>query len=248
MKELFIDENINILTNEKAQEALEKENDKKYLSQNGGIYKVPEDRWVKAQITEKKHWLIRGIKKMNDRNDYHNTQFDDYKILEDKSFKEAIELGCGPFTNTRIIGKKCRISEISLVDPLIDEYLLHSFVTYNRRFLYLHNSDYLLQNVATHFPSGYKLVLRFLHQKLKIGEIFNTPIEQLQTNKKFDLIILINVIENCYDVLEVFNKIFKMCSHKAIFIFEDKLYDHEIVKEQVGHIYDAAHPLRVDRN
>ena len=247
MKKLFIDENINILTNNEAEKALEKENDKIFLSQNAGILKISEERWVKAQNTEKRHWLTRGIKSLNDRNDYHNRQFEYYKILKKKKFQSALEIGCGPFTNTRIIGGVCQLNEISLLDPLINEYLLHPFVAYDKKYLYLHNTGLVLKIVAKFTPYLFKTLLKVFHKRIRIWEIFNFPVEKLQTKKIYDLIIMINVIEHCYDVREVFNKILKISHKGTIFIFEDKLYDHEIVKKEVGNIYDAAHPLKVDR-
>ncbi|MDK2977675.1 MAG: hypothetical protein PWP52_389 [Bacteroidales bacterium] len=102
----FIDEKINILTGDKAVDAQKKENDKKFLDDKKGVYKVSLERWQKAQACEKNHWFVRGIKSENDRNDYHQKQFDDYKSIKNLSFRNALEIGCGPFTNLRIISKK----------------------------------------------------------------------------------------------------------------------------------------------
>jgi SAM-dependent methyltransferase len=247
MKKIFIDENINILTGFEAQKALEKENDKIFLSPDNGILKISEERWVKAQNTEKKHWLTRAITALDDRNEYHYRQFEYYNILRKKEFKSALEIGCGPFTNARFISRVCKLNEVSLLDPLISEYLHHPFVAYNRKYLYLHNSGLLIKGVAKFTPSLFEPFLKVFYKKVRIGEIFNFPVEKLQANKKYDLIIIINVIEHCFDVPEAFNKILKLSHKGTILIFEDKLYDHEKVIKEVENSYDAAHPLKVDR-
>lgn len=84
MKPYFIDENINILMGDQALEALSQENDQEFLSEDKGIVKVSAKRWEKAQVCEKKHWLVKGLKIRDDRNHYHLMQFNNYEDIKKK--------------------------------------------------------------------------------------------------------------------------------------------------------------------
>jgi hypothetical protein len=45
----------------------------------------------------------------------------------------------------------------------------------------------------------------------------------------------------------IFEKIKEMANKDAILVFHDKYYYHDQVSQDVKRIYDAGHPLRVDR-
>jgi SAM-dependent methyltransferase len=246
LKPYFIDKNINICSGDEALEALKNENDIIFLNDGKGVVKVTIERWHKAQACEKKHWMIKGIKSANDRNDYHYEQFDKFRILKQLKFNSAIEIGCGPFTNARIIGRKCKINKITLLDPLLCEYLGHPFASYNEKYLY---SEYypIVGKVIRHFlPYIFKKYQNLFARKIKIQEILNLAAEKIQNFKQYDLVIMINVLEHCYDIEEIFSNILKISQDNAYFIFEDKLYDSEKVKNELMIGYDAAHPLKVD--
>ena len=70
--------------------------------------------------------------------------------------------------------------------------------------------------------------------------------EEIETAQKFDLIVIINVIEHCYDIDLFFNKVLDLLEEKGVLVFEDKLFGTEKVREEVNLIYDAAHPLKIN--
>lgn len=72
------------------------------------------------------------------------------------------------------------------------------------------------------------------------------PAEEMSASNKYDLVIMINVIEHCYDAELVFQNILDSTNEDSYFVFADKLYNHEKVKNAVKTGYDAAHPLKVD--
>ena len=80
------------------------------------------------------------------------------------------------------------------------------------------------------------------------SSLIPTSIEEMPTDGKYDLIIIINVIEHCYDINLVFDNILKISSPNTILVFHDKYFDNQQVRQHLqGHYYEAGHPLLVDR-
>ena len=106
---IFIDKEINQFFGAEADKRLETTNDKRFLNGVDGIIKVDNERWKDAQYFERKIW-IEGIKDgYDDRNYEHMTCFNNYDYLDTIDEKvDLIELGCGPFTNLRLILNKIK--------------------------------------------------------------------------------------------------------------------------------------------
>ena len=246
-KAIFIDENIHILTGREAEIALRKDNDLQFLSDDNGIQRVSFERWQIAQAAERRHWMERGLSKVDDRNYEHFINFDRYSILRKNLFRSAIEIGCGPFTNLRLIGDICKIRECTLLDPLIEEYLKHPKNSYSKNYLFIEstiNSEILnnIYNKIRHYFPPIKKIKR-----IPIKELLLLPAEQMPLNRQYDLLIIINVIEHCYDVDKIFKNIEAIMKKNSIIVFHDVLFDHDTVKKNVFNIYDAAHPLQADK-
>jgi SAM-dependent methyltransferase len=106
--------------------------------------KVSEERWRAAQQWEEQHWIgaqaarARAGKNYiwralsafglvpkyrgDDWNRWWMAQFEDYRFLP-ATVKNALEVGCGPYTNLRLIMERCRPEHIYLSDPLIRTYV-----------------------------------------------------------------------------------------------------------------------------
>jgi len=254
MKPLHIDDDVTIRTDEEARRALATENDTAYISARAGITRVPLERWQKAQKAEHKHWMVRSRHVSNDRNDIHMAMFDSYASLRNRRFAHALELGCGPFTNLSLIANLCQIESVSLLDPLIESYLKHDFCNYTRDRLYVRRGglDALLRaTLGRAWPGLYRLLVRglFPPRSIPIRQQFALPIEQMPTPQTAaDLLVIINVIEHCYDIETVFRSILAALAPDGWLVFHDRYYDHEQVAQSVRHWYDAAHPLKVDRH
>lgn len=236
MKRIHVDENVTIRTNEEADKAFLKENDIAYYDEKKGIAKVPKERWEKAQRTERKHWMEIGKHCKDDRNFYHLQKFDHYKSINNRKFKHALEVGCGPFTNLRIIANQTIIKKCSLTDPLINDYLIHENCSYTKKRLSLDENA----NISKSFFN------KIFSKNLIIDKLYPIPFEEIETAQKFDLIVIINVIEHCYDIDLFFNKVLDLLEEKGVLVFEDKLFGTEKVREEVNLIYDAAHPLKIN--
>jgi hypothetical protein len=191
--------------------------------------------------------MIRGIGSLQDRNNFHAASFDHYKVLCNIQFKNVIELGCGPFTNLRIIGTKCRITQCALLDPLIKEYLSHPFCSYDDKYLYLESSLFgrLFRRI---FPKIHRARQNILRQRIPVSKILASPIEPMPTDELYDMVILINVLEHCYDISLVFQKVLDIMAEGSMIIFHDKYYEHTEVARTARTGYDAAHPLKVDKS
>ena len=249
---LFIDKNVNILTGKEAEDALNRENDQKYITKESGIVCVTQERWNNAQEAELNHWMVKGIKAKNDRNDKHYFGFDGYRVLRGKTFNTAIELGCGPFTNMRFIGFVCNINKCALLDPLADKYLNHAYCSYNDKYLFLQDffGHSLRSNVFNRLKNKFPGIMKKFDfgKKISLSNLITEPIENMPTGQIYDLVVIINVIEHCFDINKVFDKILSITTDGGYFVFHDKFYEHESVVETIKTRYDTAHPLKVDKN
>ena len=222
IEKLFIDKEINVLQGSDAEIKIKEKNDSKYIK-NDSILKVDRERWLEAQYYERKTWMQLGLSLSDDRNYEHSERFDNYSKLKEnnKSIKKVIELGCGPFTNLRTIYSFLpNIEEVHLLDPLLNDYLNHPNCFYkNRNF------------------SGYKTIT------------YSCPIEEFNNDGlKFDLVIMNNVLEHCYDLNIIFEKIYEMIDDNGIFIFSDVYFKKEDVLRMVHTIYDAGHPIKLSED
>lgn len=250
-KHIHINSDVRILTDEAARQALELENDREFLTDTQGVVRVTEERWRRAQTTERRHWMHLGLGSDNDRNYEHFVSFGGYRVLHGRTFESAIELGCGPFTNLRLIADVCRVKRCTLLDPLAESYLTHPNRAYTESALFLENTrtPMLLRRVQRkllrRFPRLRSLVRR---RSLPVDRLLPLPIEQMPTVPAFDLLAIINVIEHCYDVEAVLEKIRAALKPGGVLVFHEPLYDHTVVSDLVTTVYDAAHPLQVDRS
>lgn len=227
-QKLYIDKELSIKSGKKAELLISQKNDSQYVDHAHGIHQVDIERWREAQYYEKKTWMESSSHCSDDRNFDHLSKFDNYqsviKYFSTYSNKalNIIELGCGPFTNIRLILKKLetfKISKIALLDPLIEEYLKHANCSYKNKQL-------------DHFDV----------------KVINSPIEMLNINQKYDLVVICNVLEHCYDVRKIFNVILNIINQNGLLIFADVYYKGKMAKEMTMEIYDAGHPIKLSES
>ena len=247
-KRLYVTKEIEILTGEEAKQALNQESDKKFYHQGRGVDKVTLQRWQIAQSYEKKTWMERALTASDDRNTDYVSAFNRYRDLRHLTFKNAIELGCGPFTNLRLIAWVCKIQQCTLLDPLAIEYLNHPHVFYNSKYLFRDSRFFFGRLARRRFLRGFfKVLPRGLFGKVAVREIIPKPIEMMPVHEKYDLIVMLNVLEHCYDIDSIFDRIRSIALKGAYFVFRDKYYDDAKVSQDVEVVYDAGHPLRVPK-
>jgi SAM-dependent methyltransferase len=249
-KYLYVDETLRILTGSEAESALRTQSDAAFVDARDGVVHVPKDRWQQAQRYERDTWMVANAETDDDRNNDHAAGFDGYAVLEGRTFAHAIELGCGPFTNLRIIARRCAIQRCSLLDPLIDEYLKHPHCTYDRRAL--RTEETRLGAVLRRSLPGRALrrALRAvlpgtLARRVPIEELLAVPIEEMPARSGYDMVVMLNVLEHCYDARTIFKTIAAILKPGGVFVFHDKLFAANEVAEDVATRFDAGHPLRV---
>jgi len=113
--------------------------DKQYINTS-----VPEETWNKAQMWERDFWLrqqknlakygknhiwkllalLGRVEKYrgDDSNQWWAKCFEGYRFLP-SSVENMIEVGCGPYTNVRMVRKACTPKHLFLSDPLIRTYV-----------------------------------------------------------------------------------------------------------------------------
>ena len=250
---IFIDEKTSIYEGEQAAALLAEQAKKQFVDPQWGVVEVDQERWEEAQRYERRTWLENARRRFSDRNEYHRERFAGYTSILGRKFKRVIELGCGPFTNMRFILELCDIDQIHLLAPLIEDYLTHSFCKYYRRRM----GGLLNENLGR--LSGYlRHPLSAFLSKLndwQIGGLSGRPvaieksmIETYETNKSFDLVVMINVLEHCRSAATVFEKIDQILLPDGIFVYHDKMYKAAEVERLSSVRYDAGHPLRVDQS
>lgn len=245
---LYIDEHRRIIQGEAALPLIVNRNEERFFEAGKGIVCVDEKRWEEAQRYERLTWTRDGRFAADDRNEYHLKNFANYVAIRDRHFSNGIELGCGPFTNFRLILQTCQVDNVSLLDPLIPSYLSHPFCAYPKSKIGgVLRPSLLLRDLR--YPSTF---LRNRRNVFQVGgwfgrtvSLFPVTIEDFLTTAKFDLVIMINVLEHCRDANAVLGQILRLLLPGGTFIFADVAWDSDDVQRTVPISYDAGHPLRI---
>ena len=214
MDKYFIDETTQKYIGTQAEDRLSVTSDLQYLGENG-ITAVSPERWQQAQRYERRTWLELNSGASDDRNCEHAERFGEYEALKGKSFNCAIELGCGMFTNARLILPLIKARELHLLDPLLAKYIDLPGCAYPD----------IAQMTRTTFTVS--------------------SIEDYQAVYTFDLVIMINVLEHCQDAQKVFDKILEITAPGGTFVFSEPVWPIEAIQDKALNEYDAGHPLRV---
>lgn len=249
-KYLYVDEQLHILQGNQAADALREHSDAAYLDPRDGVVRVPKQRWQEAQRYERGTWMVANTEADDDRNSAHMDNFDRYAALAGRTFAHAIELGCGPFTNLRLIGQKCAIARCSLLDPLISDYLNHRHCTYARHSLRT-GLTHLSTILGSTLPGRalrrvFRMIApRSIENLIPIEQLLPIPIEEMPSRSAYDLVVMLNVLEHCYDATVIFDRILSILKPGGTFVFHDKLFTAAEAADDVRTRFDAGHPLRV---
>lgn len=212
----YVTENAVIFDGEAAKTLLESSSDEKYLSKDG-IISVEQNRWLEAQRYESTEWLQRAGGMTEDRNTFHKDVFQNYESLKEIPVNSMIELGCGPFTNAKLIESIVpTVTDITLLDPLANTYITaQPNCTYKDRTL--NNKDVT---------------------------VISSSIEEFKVERTYDLVVMINVLEHCLSIPKIFENIEQMMEKGSYFVYADVQFDYETIKRISKSKYNAGHPLR----
>lgn len=154
----------------------------------------------------------------DDWNYWWMEQFENYKVLsKQKCFEKSLEIGCGPFTNIRLISKCCKIKEIYCCDPLINVY-----------------TSFKLTWLSTQSSKG----------KINISD---DKCENLNFDENyFDLVICINVLDHVQNAKKCLEEMIRVSKRGGFIVFGQDLSDEDdlssrIVRDDIGHPIKVHH-------
>jgi len=200
------------------------------------MIKVPKERWQAAQDWESQIWLkenasplrklVRGwlaeigVRRFmgNDWNDWWAEKLDHYRVVPPE-LDNVIELGCGPYTNIRLICAQRQVRHIMCSDPLVKHYL-----RFRGRWLseaWRHGAVLLDDHPAEECPYA---------------------------SDYFDLTVLINVLDHVRDAVLCLSQAVRVTRPGGLLIVgqdltnSDDLNNPE-VKEDIGHPLRLTHDL-----
>ena len=202
------------------------------------IEKVSRQRWLEAQQWERSHWMrtqrlrARYLKNLawrfltlmglvpkyrgDDWNAWWRRQFDDYRFLP-AEVENAIEVGCGPYTNVRLMLDRCRMRHLVLSDPLIRTYVRFklTFVTEMYRKAACVLDDHALEELP--FAQNY-----------------------------FDLAVMINVLDHVEDARRCMGNLVGIVRPGGILIIGQDLTDEQDLKVLQRDPGAAGHPIKLN--
>jgi SAM-dependent methyltransferase len=200
--------------------------------------KVSTDRWHAAQHWEEQHWIgaqrarakygknyiwrfLRLLKLVpryrgDDWNLWWSKQFDDYAFLP-ASVENGLEVGCGPYTNMRLILERCRVKHLVLSDPLIRTYV------------------------------KFKLTMVAAMYKNAECALDDHPLEELPfADNYFDLSVMINVLDHVQDAGRCMENLLRCTRPGGVMILGQDLSNNEDLDALQADRGAAGHPIKLD--
>jgi len=196
------------------------------------VLKASESRWKQAQEWELDVWrrengragswvrrMVRRLKRRlsggDDWNHWWKAHFDDYTLIPD-TLEHAIELGCGPYTNMRLILPGRQVRRVYCSDPLALEYV--------------HLDGWLAQA----YRRGQVLLDNHPAEECPFA------------SNLFDLVVMINVLDHVYDVPACLQQVMRITRPGGLLVLgqdltspEEDLDDNQDV--DIGHPIRFTH-------
>jgi SAM-dependent methyltransferase len=201
--------------------------------------RVDHDRWKMAQTWERQHWLrdqkalarygknfvwrllamcgVVSKYRGNDRNTWWREHFDNYNFLPHR-VSDALEVGCGPYTNIRLIRDVCRPDHLFLSDPLIRTYVKFRMTFVNE-----------------------------LYRAAACG-LDDHPLERLPfADNYFDLVVMINVLDHVQDAKACMERLIRVTKPGGFVIIGQDLTNDEDFRAQPDGLR-TGHPITLDED
>jgi len=199
---------------------------------------VSNERWKEAQQWEERHWIgaqrarakygknyiwrvlsLFGLvpkHRGDDWNYWWKQAFDHYAFLPE-SVENAIEVGCGPYTNIRLVQERCQTRHLVLSDPLIRTYVKFKL---------------------TFVADLYKRAACILDDH---------PLEALPfADDYFDLSVMINVLDHVQDARACMENLIRVTRPGGWLILGQDLSNDEDVKALHDDPGLVGHPIKLD--
>jgi SAM-dependent methyltransferase len=200
--------------------------------------KVDRQRWEVAQRWERDHWVrtqrlrarylknyiwrvLRACRLVpkyrgDDWNHWWKEQFEGYQFLP-STVSNALEVGCGPYTNVRLMLDRCHLEHLYLSDPLIRTYV-----------------KFKLTFVAEMYRRA-ECVLD------------DHPLEELPfANDYFDLVVMINVLDHVQDAAKCMENLVRVTRPGGLLLIGQDLTDEQDLVALRDDAGAAGHPIKLD--
>lgn len=186
------------------------------LNDLGGTNRVTPTTWAKAQEAEFRGWTNDWSGLTDDRSDVHAGAFSEYSTLPD-DLGDVLEIGCGPFTQSRTIINGRRVSRLVLTDPLAERYAK--------------------EHPACEYRNG--------SVRGVLAEVLSCKGEDLpeSLNEAFDTVIMVNVLEHVQDADAVMKRAFACLKPGGLFVCGERI--HEPGEPYISELDRTLHPIRV---
>lgn len=193
-------------------------------------------RWQQAQQWEREFWdrqnipppwwkrLLRPLLVLvglrpppekvtyDDRNVWWKRHFDDYSVLP-AHIESLCELGCGPYTNSRLIIQGREVGSIVCSDPLIETYVS--------------------------YPNAW---LARAYREKRIAIDAHPAEECVLPAESFEVVIMINVLDHVRDPRECLAQALRIIQRGGLFVFgQDLTSEHDEQPWNPGHPFIVDH-------
>ena len=201
---------------------------------------VTRGRWEAAQKWERHQWVrtqkLRGKYCKNliwrllrtarlvpkyrgdDWNDWWKKQFQNYDFLPPTA-ENALEVGCGPYTNIRMMLDRCRFEHLYLSDPLIRTYV------------------------------NFKLTFVAEMYKRAACVLDDHPLEELPfASDYFDLAVMINVLDHVQDARRCMENLIRVIKPGGTLVLGQDLTNEQDLEALSGDEGEVGHPIKLDHH
>jgi len=201
----------------------DEKNDQCFYHPNYGVAAVSEQRAESASLHESKTWA--DHRRKSDRQNEHLKNFGNFDQLllnyKRSDLGDVLELGCGPFTNSLMILNATGLSvkSVTLVDPLLREYLSTNL-----------NCAYRSGSLGSHKTT-----------------LISARAEAFEPPKKYDTVILVNIIEHVQNAFQVYSRVMKALKPGGLCIFHERFWPrYDGLPDKTREF--ALHPIRLNMN
>jgi len=187
----------------------------------GRLKTISKDRTEVSRKCEVSWWeTSKGIPV---RNEQQLVAFDGFQALPG-DLGDVLELGAGPFTKIRLILEQQQrlVKSITLVDPLLDEYLSNT-------------------NITTSFDNK-ELCVKSDCIPVKLHSTTAEAFDVMPGSRRYDTVILVNTLEHTENAVQILHNIYALLKPGSILVFGE-----EFVTSFQLQIADPCHPIRIQR-
>lgn len=197
------------------------------------VLKVDESRWREAQEFERRFQFL-DLRLAMDHGKWWIDILDIFKVLQSETAANVLEVGCGKYTNARLIltALKEPPQRLYFEDPLIKYYMVTRLRISRRS---------LLKYLFINRPSPLK---RFIDEG---AEYSSAPLEDLPwRDELMNMVICINVLDHVMDITKCVAEIDRVLSPGGILVLGQDLSNEEDYQRAPESWTDVGHPIKVE--